>query len=116
MGRKTITGLILGTELPLAAYLALGAWLVAVWMVDDSEAFRMEPADWYFEALRRIGFSILVGVAFGGFTYFVNRRWVTPVLQNFPRLGTRFALFLTISIVLSGTAGAIQFAVTKPYM
>ena len=116
MGRKTIAKLILGAEVALAAYLALGVWLLAVWMVDDSRAFRMVPSDWHIEGLRRLGAAVLVGALFGGFTYFVNRRWVTPLLSNSPRLGSRFALFLACCIVLSGTAGAIQFVVTKPYM
>ena len=62
-------------------------------MVDDSQAFRMAPSDWYVEAMWRFGAALLVGIAFGGLAYVVNRRWVTPLLPEWPLLGTRTALW-----------------------
>ena len=116
MQRKAIAGLILAAEVSLAAYLTLVVWLLSRWMVDDSLAFRMAPADWYIEGARRFGGGLAVGALFYALAYFANRRWVTPFLRHSPRLGARTAAVLAACIVLAGTAGAIQFVITKPFM
>ena len=116
MQRKAIAGLILAAEVSLAAYLTLVVWLLSRWMVDDSLAFRMAPADWYIEGARRFGGGLAVGALFYALAYFANRRWVTPVLGHSARLGTRTAAVLAACIVLAGAAGAIQFVITKPFM
>jgi hypothetical protein len=116
MRRRTIAGMILTAELLLAAYLMLVVWLLSVWMVDDSQAFRMVPSDWYVTGARRLCGGLLVGMAFGGLTFAVNRKWVLPFLSESPWLGTRTTLLVALGIVLSATAGTIQFVITKPFM
>ena len=116
MRRRTIAGLILIVEVGLAAYLSLVVWLLSVWMVDDSQAFRMAPADWYVEGLRRLGPALVVSVVFGGLTYLANRQWVNPSFPGSPRLGARTAVLLAACIALWGTAGAIRFVITKPFL
>jgi hypothetical protein len=114
--RRSLAKVVLIAEIVLAMYLALVEFLLSSWMVDDSQAFRMAPSDWYVEAMWRFGAVLLVGAAFGGLAYVVNRRWVTPLLPEWPLLGTRTAVWLASGIVLSGAAGAVEFAITKPFM
>ena len=116
MLRKAIAPLVLVAETAIAAYLALIVWLLTSWMIDDFQAFRMAASDWYIEAAWRFVAGLLVGLVFGGMTYLVNRRWVSPRLPESPRLGSRTAIALAMGIVLSGAAGAIGFAITKPFM
>ena len=116
MERKTIAVLILASEVSLGAYLAFVVWVFSVWMVDDSQAFRMAPSDWYFEGARRLGAALAVGTIFGGLTYFANRQWVAPLLSESSRLATGIAVGLGSCVVLSGAAGAIRFVITKPFM
>ena len=116
MGRRAIPALILIVETGLASYVALVVWLLSVWMVDDSQAARMVPSDWYIEAVRRFGAGIAVALVFGALAYLVNRRWVAALLPNSPSLALRAALLLACCIGLFGGVGAIQFAVTKPFM
>lgn len=116
MSRKTIKRLVLIAEASLAAYLALVAWLLSAWAVDDSQGFRMTTADWYIEAARRLGLAVVVGAVFGGVTYLANRWWATPLFSDSPRGGTRAAILLASCIVLAGPAGAVRFAVRKPFM
>ena len=116
MGRIAIPALILIVETVLAAHVAVVVWLLAVWMVDDSQAARMVPSDWYIEAVRRFAVGTAVGFVFGAVAYLVNRRWVAPLAPNSPSLALRAALLLACCIGLAGGVGAIQFAVTKPFM
>jgi NhaP-type Na+/H+ and K+/H+ antiporter len=76
----------------------------------------MGPSDWYIEAVRRFGAGIVVAFVFGALAYLVNRRWVAPLLPNSPSLALRAALLLACCIGLVGGVGAVQFAITKPFM
>jgi hypothetical protein len=116
MGRRTIAGLIVVAEVALAAYLTLIVWLLSVWMVDDSVAARMVSSDWYIEGARRFAAGVAVSLVFGAVAYVANRRWLTPLLPDSPLFASRAAVLLGCCIGLGGAAGAIQFAVTKPFL
>jgi hypothetical protein len=113
--RKTIPALVLLLETALAAYVSAVVWLLSVWMIDDSRAALMLQRDWYVEGVRRFFAALVIGLLFGGIVFLVNRRWVTPLLPNSPKLPTGTAWALACCIVLAGAAGAIQFIVTKPW-
>jgi hypothetical protein len=114
--RRATAGLILLVEAAVAGYVALLTWLLSAWMVDDSQAFRMERADWYLEGARRFVWAVVVGSLFGAVVYAANRRWVAGLLPGSPRLGGRAAVLCALAIVLSGAAGALYFVTTRPFM
>jgi hypothetical protein len=113
---KAIPVLILIAETGLAAYVALIVWLMTGWMVDDSQAAWMASSDWYIEAERRFGTGIVVALVFGGAAYLINRRWVAPLLPNSPSVPRRAAVLFACCIGLVAGAGAIHFAITRPFM
>jgi hypothetical protein len=99
-------------EILIAGYLCLIAWILCVWMVGDSVAFRMTPADWYVKAAVRFLEACGLSVGFGAVAHFFNR-WAFPARPSTARLLT---WVLVGAIGLCGLAGAVNFAVTKPYM
>ena len=103
-------------EATAAAYLAFVAWLVAVWMVDDAAAARMQPADWYIEAVKRGVLAIALAVTFGGLAVAANRRWLAPRAPRWATGLRRLAVILAIAIAVAGAAGALEFAWTRPFM
>jgi|ERR671912_186803 hypothetical protein len=113
---KATVALIVAAEFASAAYLALLAWLLSAWMVDDSRAFRMAASDWYVEGAWRFGTVVVVGALFGVLTHVINRRWLYPRLGSASRLGPLWAVLLAAFVVLSGAAGTALFVATKPFM
>lgn len=102
-------------ETALAAYLAMLAWFWSAWMVDDSVAFRMTAADWYSVAANRALLAIVIAAVFAAVAHTVNRQWLIerrPASTLLPRL----APVLGASIALAGVAGAVDFAIRKPFM
>jgi hypothetical protein len=103
-------------EAAAAVYLGFVAWLVAVWMVDDAVAARMQGVDWYFEAFKRGGLAIVIAVAFGGLAMLANRRWLAPRAPQWATGLRRLAIILASGIAVAGAAGALEFAWKKPFM
>ena len=114
VSRVVIVAVVL--EAAGAAYLAFVAWLTAVWMVDDAVAARMQPADWYLEAVKRGVLAILVAVTFGGLVVAANRRWLAPRAPQRATGLRRLAVILATGIAVAGAAGALEFAWTRPFM
>lgn len=115
MTKKPISILILAAEAAAAAYLTLMAWLLSVWMVDDSVAFQMTEADWWLVGVRRFGVACVVAVGYAGILYLINRRWVAPCFGS-----TRFIALtpavLGGAVAAAAAVGAATFVATKPYM
>lgn len=101
-------------EVVLATYIAFTVWLFSVWMVDDSVAFRMTGADWYFEAAKRIVISAVVAILFAVVTQALNRRWIAGFTESLAL--RRLAPALGVCISLAGIAGSVEFAIRKPFM
>jgi len=99
-------------EILATAYLILIAYLIGVWMMNDSVAFRMTPADWYLEALTRFGQSSIVAALLGIPSHYFNR-WA---FRSRPTIGMVLTWVAFGSVSISGLLGAVEFAVTKPYM
>ena len=96
------------------AYLALLAFLLCGWMVDDSAAFRMADEDWLVVGARRLSGALLVAAAFAAIARPWHRRWVlTPRSPAWLRV---VPLLLAGGIALAGTAGAAMFVVTRPFL
>ena len=115
MTGKPISILILAAEVMAAAYLALMAWLLSVWMVDDSVAFQMTEADWWLVGVRRFGVACAVALGYAGVLWLINRRWVAPCLG--PSRLILFAPAVLGGVVVAAAAvGVATFVTTKPYM
>jgi hypothetical protein len=112
---KPISILILAAEVMAAAYLALMAWLLSVWMVDDSVAFQMTEADWWLVGARRLGVACAVALGYAGVLWLINRRWVAPCFG--PSRLILFAPAVLGGVVAAAAAvGVATFVTTKPYM
>ncbi|HEX6812549.1 MAG TPA: hypothetical protein VF384_13065 [Planctomycetota bacterium] len=106
--------LVLLAEILVAGYAALIAGLMSIWIVDDSEAFRMSDLDWVVEACRRFGVVLLVSVAFAVVARLAHRRWV--VVPGSPAWLRSVPTLLGGCIALAGAGGATWFVVSKPFM
>jgi hypothetical protein len=102
-------------EAVLAGYLAMLAWFWSAWMVDDSMAFRMTEADWYSVAAQRALLDVVIAAVFAAVAHTVNRQWLMNRRPG-SRLLPRLAPVLGASIALAGVAGAVDFAIRKPFM
>jgi small-conductance mechanosensitive channel len=95
-----------------AGYVGLVAWLIGAWMVSDSVAFRMVPSDWYVEAVVRFFQASIIAAVFGIVAHFFNG-WA---LASRPGIAKLLTWVVFGGIWIAGLAGAVDFAVRKPYM
>lgn len=112
---KLLPTLLLAAETAVAAYLALVAWLLSAWMVDDAVAFQMTEADWWLVGAGRLGQACVVAAGYAGTLYVVNRRWVAPHFRSSRFIALAPALLGGV-VAAAAVAGAVTFAVKKPYM
>ena len=99
-----------------ACYAALMAYLTTGWMIDDSLAFRLEPAGWMRIALGRAVVWLAVALAFWAGIVLLNR-WIMPRLGLSARRGAFWLGFGAAMLIVAGAAaGAIRFVQEKPFM
>jgi hypothetical protein len=111
---KRIFGLlIISTEAAALVYTVFMSYLLTAWMETDAFAVQATNIDWWVEGGKRLlivglGASFVACISMVGNGYLF--RW----------LGLRLALFSAIAVfvlmVAAGMIGAIEFAVTKPFM
>lgn len=102
-------------ETAIAAYLAMSTWLLSVWMVDDSVAFRMSENDWYGVAAQRALIDLVIAAVFAAVAHAVNQKRLIGRRPGSVWLH-RLAPALGAVIALAGLAGAMEFAIRKPFM
>ena len=107
---------IAAAELAVTAYLALEAWLLTGWMVDDSLAAEWTTADWYRTGLVRLGIALCIAAVLGAVVYFVNGLAMRGLDRRRPRLRVLFAASLAAAVALGAIVGTVEFVTTKPYM
>jgi hypothetical protein len=95
-----------------AAYLCLIGYLMGVWMVGDSVAFRMTSSDWYLEGVKRFA-EVCVLAAVSALVVHLFNRWALCSRMPAARL---VSVLVFSAICVSGLVGAVEFAVKKPYM
>ncbi|MBV9495943.1 MAG: hypothetical protein JOZ54_16970 [Acidobacteria bacterium] len=110
MKRKAVLVLALTESFPLA-YLALQAFLLTGWFVDDSEADAMTSADWTHVAETRFLFWVVLAAILAAAVHWLNRR-IAP--QS--RVALVMAILYFIGIAGASLCGAIDFVATKPSM
>jgi hypothetical protein len=116
MMRKFLIVLLAACELGALSYLALVTWLISVWFLDDAVAAGMSATDWYREAAGRSFLATLIACLVGLSVYALNRfvaRKIGMPTSKVPRMS---ALAFGGIVLCAGLAGAVQFAIEKPFM
>jgi len=112
--RSAAAVLILG-QVAGAVYLAVIVWLLSVWLIDDSLAFRLTPGGWYWLGLQRLGFALAVAVGAAIASYVLNLALVRWFVPDYRRLARYVSIALGGVVALAGVIGCIEFVVRKPY-
>lgn len=114
--KRTVGGLVLLTELVVLGYGMLLAFLLTAWMETNSFAVRATEINWWIESAKRLFLVGVAAIVFAAMLWLANKvlfRWLG--YQN-----RRLALFSAgaafLLIVAAGTIGAVNFAVTKPFI
>lgn len=105
---------MLGLEAIALVYIAAVTWLLSAWFIDDHMAAQMEARDWWIIALQRVLVGAIVAATTGATVYLVNRvarRWLS-IPAGLPLVVARIAFVVPLCAAI---AGAMQFAITKPY-
>ena len=110
-----LTVLVLG-ETALAAYLSMVAWLLSVWMVEDSEAFQMTASDWLWTGVARFAEWFLVGAILGIVLSQANKYAGRRLLVRSVFWLALIGWLVGVGVIVASAAGAIEFVRTKPYM
>jgi len=103
-------------ELVVLGYAMFMAFLLTVWIETDSFAMRATEIDWWIEGVKRLFVVVVVAAIFAAILLPVNK----VLLRSLGFENRRFvsysvgAAFLLIVVV--GIIGAINFAITKPYI
>jgi hypothetical protein len=94
----------------------LMAFVMSAWMESSSFAFFASEADWWFEAGKRFIVGSAMAAFLSALVWLVNRNLFVWVGFKNERLPTLIASILFGSLCVSTLVGAINFAITKPYM
>jgi hypothetical protein len=114
--RKLVIFTLAGAEVAALVYLATITWLLAGWFLDDAVAARMSENNWYRLAVLRVLASCLAALIAGSLIYAVNRFVAVRIGYESSRLPLRSATAFGLVVALAGIAGAVQFAIEKPFM
>jgi hypothetical protein len=115
MRAKLLAISLLCVECAVATYLALMAWILSSWMVDDGLAARLTPSGWYLIGAQRFGLVALVSTAFTCVAWVANRRWLPRAVSSTPRTLGWLAGGLGAAILLAGLVGSVHFVTRKPF-
>jgi hypothetical protein len=110
--RHLIAAGVIAINVGVAAYVSLMTWLLAVWFLDDSVAARMTDRDWQLGAAIRAVDALVAAALVAGGLFVLNRAASAVLPRRWPR---RLALGSGAIVWLAGTAGAIEFLVTRPW-
>lgn len=95
--------------------MAVYNYILADWFIDDYAASTMTSADWYRMAAARAFGAIISAGCTSGVIYLVWRgiESILNVRTNRPRF---LALGALVTIAAAGIAGAVRFAVLRPFI
>jgi hypothetical protein len=96
-------------------YVALVAWLASSWMADDSWAAGATDADWWLLAGKRSLQGLAAALVVGLLLLAINHAMVYWRLESQRARPLRTALIGTVVVAVASVAGAIQFAVQRPW-
>ena len=116
MINKLLITLLLVVEVYVLGYASLVAYLFTSWMQSDSFAFRATAMDWWLEAIKRIGISLLLALAVSAAVFYINRILVKRRYLRWTSFHRYSALTCFGFITLAALAGTVIFLVDKPYI
>ena len=116
MINKLLITLLLLVEVYVVGYASLVAYLFTAWMQSDGFAMRATEMDWWWEALKRVGMSLLLAIAVSAALFYINRILVRRRYLKWASFQRYSALICFILITLAAVAGAISFLIHKPFM
>ena len=108
--------LVLIAECAIFGYALLMSFLLTGWMESDSFAARATEVDWWIEAGKRMTVTTIGAALFSIVAYFVNRhalRWTGIIDERIPVFAAIGAFALLVGAAI---AGAVTFAITRPFM
>ena len=114
--KRAVSVMAVFVELVVLGYAMLMGFLLTVWIETDSFADRATEIDWWIEGGKRL---FMVGVAaaiFAAILLPVNKvvfRWLGFENRRFASYSAGAAFLL---IVAAGITGAVNFAITKPFI
>lgn len=103
-------------ELVVLGYAMLMAFLLTVWIETHSFADRATEVDWWIEGGKRLFVVGVVAAIFAAILLPVNKvvfRWLGFENRHFALYSAGAAFLL---IVAAGITGAVNFAITKPFI
>jgi hypothetical protein len=92
------------------------AFVMGAWMESSSFASSASESDWWFEAGNRFIVGSVMAAFLSALVWFVNRNLFVWVGFKTERPSTLIASILFGSLCVSTLVGAINFAITKPYI
>lgn len=113
---KLLITLLLLVEVYVIGYASLVAYLFNAWMQSDSFAIHATEIDWWLEAAKRTGMSLLLALAVSAALFYVNRLLVKRRYIKWVAFHRHSGLACFILIALAALAGAINFLINKPYL
>lgn len=117
MINKLLITLLLLVEVYVIGYASLVAYLFnACWMKSDSFAVRASEMDWWLEAGKRSGMSLLLALAVSAALFYINRLLVKRRYIKWVAFHRYSALVCFIFIMIATLAGALNFLINKPYL
>jgi hypothetical protein len=111
-----IVGTAVVLECVAGAYLFLVTSLLSGWYVGKSAASHMSPRDWWMTAAERLVIGAVVAAVFAVLVFLVNYslvRWLAPARGKLPRISGVIAF---ATVLIAAIAGALSFAISKPFM
>jgi len=116
MRAKALVISLLCVECLVATYLAVMAWILSSWVIDDGLAARLTPSGWYLIGAQRLGVTAVVSTAFTWVAWVANRRWLPRAVSSTPRTLGWLAGGLGAAILLAGLVGTVQFVTRRPFL
>jgi hypothetical protein len=111
--RRALLGALFVLETLGLAYAALVAWLMSAWFLDDHAAASMVASDWWWIAGQRFLLCTAAAACLAALIFMINRLAMRAVPGR--RLPYVTAIVFFAIVVGASFAGALQFAITKPY-
>lgn len=97
------------------AFMAFLAWIISSWMTDDSWASRASDLDWWLEAGRRATFGLLAALCVGLVLFVLNRGLIHWRLASPQARPLRTAVIGASVVAAASIAGAVYFAIERPW-
>lgn len=98
------------------AYLAFVGYLMSAWFISDHAAARMQPRGWWVIAAERLTIGTIVAAVFAAVLFAGNRALIRRLWPNNYQFAIVTAAVGFFAVFAAVFAGALYFAIEKPFM